>query len=64
MTCSAWPGTRARDALAIMGLEYDLDRPTGALSVGQRQIVEIARLRVDKTIVGCCRLYAKLSTAS
>lgn len=47
-----------------MGLEYDLDRPTGALSVGQRQIVEIARLRVDKTIVGCCRLYAKLSTAS
>ena len=35
----------AQRALAMLGAEdYDLDRPVGTLAVGQRQIVEIARL--------------------
>jgi ABC-type sugar transport system ATPase subunit len=36
---------RARAALATLGLgDWDLDRKVGALTIGQRQLVEIARL--------------------
>jgi ABC-type sugar transport system ATPase subunit len=36
---------RAREALAALGLsEWDLDRRVGTLAIGQRQLVEIARL--------------------
>jgi ABC-type sugar transport system ATPase subunit len=36
---------RARQALATLGLaDWDLDRPVSSLSIGQRQLVEIARL--------------------
>lgn len=36
---------RAQRSLAALGVgDWDLDRPVGTLSVGQRQIVEIARL--------------------
>jgi ribose transport system ATP-binding protein/rhamnose transport system ATP-binding protein len=35
---------KAAAALAELGVEYDLDRPVGGLSMGERQIVEIARL--------------------
>jgi ribose transport system ATP-binding protein/rhamnose transport system ATP-binding protein len=36
---------RARDALETLGVgAWDLDMPAGALSIGQRQLVEIARL--------------------
>ncbi|MCC6776968.1 MAG: sugar ABC transporter ATP-binding protein [Hyphomicrobiales bacterium] len=36
---------RARKALAALGREdWDLDRPVGSLTIGQRQLVEIARL--------------------
>jgi ABC-type sugar transport system ATPase subunit len=35
----------AKAALALLGADgYDLDRPVGTLAIGQRQIVEIARL--------------------
>ena len=37
---------RAAEALRLLGAEYDLDRPVGALTMGERQIVEIARLMV------------------
>jgi ribose transport system ATP-binding protein/rhamnose transport system ATP-binding protein len=37
---------RAAEALQLLGAEYDLDRPVGALTMGERQIVEIARLLV------------------
>ena len=37
---------RAAEALRLLGAEYDLDRPVGALTMGERQIVEIARLLV------------------
>ena len=37
--------TRARQALATLGLgDWDIDRPVSTLSIGQRQLVEIARL--------------------
>lgn len=37
--------TRARAALATLGVDdWDIDHPVGALTIGQRQIVEIARL--------------------
>jgi ribose transport system ATP-binding protein len=36
---------RAQEALEMLGIgDWDLDRPVSALSVGQRQLVEIARL--------------------
>jgi ribose transport system ATP-binding protein/rhamnose transport system ATP-binding protein len=36
---------RARQALATLGLaDWDLDRPVSSLTVGQRQLIEIARL--------------------
>ena len=36
---------RAQEALATLGMgDWDLDRPVGRLTIGQRQIVEIARL--------------------
>jgi ABC-type sugar transport system ATPase subunit len=35
---------RARDALQLLGVDYDLDRPLHELTMGERQIVEIARL--------------------
>jgi ABC-type sugar transport system ATPase subunit len=36
---------RAREALQLLGIgDWDLDRPVSTLSVGQRQLVEIARL--------------------
>jgi ABC-type sugar transport system ATPase subunit len=36
---------RAQEALAALGLAgWDLDRPVGSLSIGQRQLIEIARL--------------------
>ena len=37
---------RAAEALRLLGAEYDLDRPVGALTMGERQTVEIARLLV------------------
>ena len=37
---------RAAEALRLLGAEYNLDRPVGALTMGERQIVEIARLMV------------------
>jgi ABC-type sugar transport system ATPase subunit len=37
--------TRARQALAMLGLaDWDLDQPVSSLSIGQRQLIEIARL--------------------
>lgn len=37
--------TRAKAALAALGLgDWDIDRPVGMLTIGQRQLVEIARL--------------------
>jgi ribose transport system ATP-binding protein/rhamnose transport system ATP-binding protein len=37
--------TRAQQALATLGLgEWDIDRPVSTLTIGQRQLVEIARL--------------------
>jgi ABC-type sugar transport system ATPase subunit len=37
--------TRAQQALATLGLEdWDLDRPVSSLTIGQRQLIEIARL--------------------
>jgi ABC-type sugar transport system ATPase subunit len=36
---------RAQQALATLGLaDWDLDRPVGSLTIGQRQLIEIARL--------------------
>src|SRR5262249_17837507 len=35
---------RAQEALATLGAGWDLDMPVGALSIGQQQLVEIARL--------------------
>jgi ribose transport system ATP-binding protein/rhamnose transport system ATP-binding protein len=35
---------RAREALQLLGVDYDLDRPLQDLTMGERQIVEIARL--------------------
>jgi ABC-type sugar transport system ATPase subunit len=35
---------KAAEALAMLGVEFGLDTPVGALTVGQRQAVEIARL--------------------
>jgi ribose transport system ATP-binding protein/rhamnose transport system ATP-binding protein len=41
---------RARDALAILGAgAWDLDLPVSALSIGQQQLVEIARLLARNT---------------
>ena len=37
---------RAREALRLLGADYDLDHPVRSLSMGERQIVEIARLLV------------------
>jgi ribose transport system ATP-binding protein/rhamnose transport system ATP-binding protein len=37
---------RARQALQELGVDYDLDRPVRSLSMGERQLVEIARLLV------------------
>jgi ribose transport system ATP-binding protein len=37
---------RAAQALELLGVDYDLDRPTRTLTMGERQIVEIARLLV------------------
>lgn len=37
---------RAEAALRLLGVEYDLDLPVARLTIGQRQIVEIARLLV------------------
>ncbi|WP_213773734.1 sugar ABC transporter ATP-binding protein [Bradyrhizobium sp. dw_78] len=43
---------RAQQALATLGVgDWDLDRTVGALSIGQRQIVEIARLLARKARV-------------
>jgi ABC-type sugar transport system ATPase subunit len=40
---------RAREALMTLGAgDWDLDRPAGSLTIGQRQIVEIARLLARK----------------
>ncbi|MFL6796844.1 MAG: sugar ABC transporter ATP-binding protein [Xanthobacteraceae bacterium] len=37
--------TRAQDALTMLGLgDWDLDQPVSSLTIGQRQLVEIARL--------------------
>jgi ABC-type sugar transport system ATPase subunit len=37
--------TRAQQALATLGLaDWDLDRPVSTLTIGQRQLIEIARL--------------------
>jgi ABC-type sugar transport system ATPase subunit len=35
---------RAAEALRLLGVDYDLDRPVGSLTMGERQTVEIARL--------------------
>src|SRR5262249_56497834 len=36
---------RAQQALATLGLaDWDLDRPVGSMTIGQRQLIEIARL--------------------
>ncbi len=37
---------RAREALGLLGADYDLDRPVRKLALGERQMVEIARLLV------------------
>lgn len=42
---------RAREALALLNITLDVDRPVGSLSVGERQIVEIARALSDKARV-------------
>jgi ABC-type sugar transport system ATPase subunit len=36
--------SRAAEALKMLDVDYDLDRPVNSLTLGQRQIVEIARL--------------------
>ncbi len=38
---------RARDVLARLGVDLDVDAPVGSLRVGERQIVEIARALAD-----------------
>ncbi|GIF74437.1 sugar ABC transporter ATP-binding protein [Asanoa siamensis] len=49
----SWPAMRrrAREALALLGVALDVDRLVGSLSVGERQIVEIARALSDKARV-------------
>jgi len=37
---------RATEALSLLGVDYDLDRPVRTLTLGERQMVEIARLLV------------------
>ena len=37
---------RAKEALQLLGVNLDIDRPVSSLTMGQRQIVEIARLLV------------------
>ena len=37
---------RASEALSLLGVDYDLDRPVRRLTLGERQMVEIARLLV------------------
>jgi ribose transport system ATP-binding protein len=39
---------RAREALSLLGVELDVERPVGSLRVGERQIVEIARALSDQ----------------
>ena len=59
ISLGAWPGRRgfvawhsvrkrAREALERLGVDLDLDAPVGDLSVGERQVVEIARAIVDR----------------
>jgi ribose transport system ATP-binding protein len=59
ISLGAWPGrrgfvawrsvkTRAAEALERLGVDLDLDAPVGDLSVGERQVVEIARAIVDR----------------
>jgi ribose transport system ATP-binding protein len=49
----SWPAIRhrAREALALLGVTLDVDRPVGSLSVGERQIVEIARALTERARV-------------
>ncbi len=37
---------RAAEALRLLAVDYDLDRPVSDLTIGERQIVEVARLLV------------------
>jgi ribose transport system ATP-binding protein len=59
ISLGSWPGRRgfvawrsvrkrASEALERLGVGLDLDRPVGELSVGERQVVEIARAIVDR----------------